>query len=52
MLKVGRTHLQDAVPIPLSLEFEVYKKQIEINIDRLNKVMDELFYIPIGGPRI
>ncbi|MFW9948425.1 MAG: lyase family protein, partial [Candidatus Odinarchaeota archaeon] len=26
-IKVGRTHLQDAVPIPLSLEFEVYKKQ-------------------------
>jgi len=49
IVKVGRTHLQDAVPIPLSLEFEVYKKQIEINIERLNKVMDELFYIPIGG---
>jgi len=49
IIKVGRTHLQDAVPIPLSLEFKVYKKQIEINIERLNKVLDELFYIPIGG---
>ncbi len=49
IIKVGRTHLQDAVPIPLSLEFKVYKKQIEINIDRLNKVLDELLYIPIGG---
>ncbi len=49
IVKVGRTHLQDAVPIPLSLEFKVYKKQIEINIERLNKVLDELFYIPIGG---
>ncbi len=49
IVKVGRTHLQDAVPIPLSLEFEVYKKQIEITIERLNNVMDELFYIPIGG---
>jgi fumarate hydratase class II len=49
IIKVGRTHLQDAVPIPLSLEFEVYKKQIEINIDRLNIALDELFYIPIGG---
>ncbi|GAH66377.1 unnamed protein product [marine sediment metagenome] len=26
IVKVGRTHLQDAIPIPLSLEFEVYKK--------------------------
>lgn len=49
IVKVGRTHLQDAVPIPLSLEFKVYEKQIEINIDRLNKVLDELVYIPIGG---
>ena len=49
IIKVGRTHLQDAVPIPLSLEFKVYKKQIEINIERLNRVLDELYYIPIGG---
>ncbi len=31
IIKVGRTHLQDAIPIPLSLEFEVYKKQIITN---------------------
>ena len=49
IIKVGRTHLQDAVPIPLSLEFKVYKQQIETNIKRLNKVLDELFFIPIGG---
>ncbi len=49
IVKVGRTHLQDAIPIPLSLEFKVYKKQIEINMERLNKVLDELSYIPIGG---
>ncbi len=49
IVKVGRTHLQDAVPIPLSLEFEVYKKQIETNIQRLEKTCNELYYIPIGG---
>ena len=49
IVKVGRTHLQDAVPIPLSLEFEVYKKQIETNIERLRRACDELYYIPIGG---
>jgi len=49
IVKVGRTHLQDAVPIPLSLEFKVYKKQIETNIERLRHVMDELLFIPIGG---
>ncbi|MFX0001131.1 MAG: class II fumarate hydratase [Candidatus Hermodarchaeota archaeon] len=49
IFKVGRTHLQDAVPIPLSLEFEVYKKQIETNLERLKETCNELYYIPIGG---
>ncbi|MFX1317343.1 MAG: class II fumarate hydratase [Promethearchaeota archaeon] len=49
IIKVGRTHLQDAVPIPLSLEFEVYKRQIEMNENRLKIVCEELYYIPIGG---
>ncbi len=49
IVKVGRTHLQDAVPIPLSLEFEVYKKQIQTNIERLQNISNELYYIPIGG---
>ncbi|MFX0139223.1 MAG: class II fumarate hydratase [Candidatus Hodarchaeota archaeon] len=49
IIKVGRTHLQDAVPIPLSLEFEVYKRQIEINMERLHNTSKELYYIPIGG---
>jgi fumarate hydratase class II len=49
IVKVGRTHLQDAVPIPLSLEFEVYRKQIDINIERLKDSCNELYYLPIGG---
>ncbi len=49
IIKVGRTHLQDAVPIPLSLEFGVYKKQIETNLLRLENTCNELYYIPIGG---
>ncbi|MCK4381486.1 MAG: class II fumarate hydratase [Candidatus Lokiarchaeota archaeon] len=49
IIKVGRTHLQDAVPIPLSLEFGVYKKQIETSLLRLENTCNELYYIPIGG---
>ena len=49
IIKVGRTHLQDAVPIPLSLEFKVYYRQIEINEERLKKACEELYYVPIGG---
>ncbi len=49
IIKVGRTHLQDAVPIPISLEFQVYKKQIENSRERLKNAINELYFIPIGG---
>ena len=49
IVKVGRTHLQDAVPIPLAMEFQVYKRQIEINIERLKNACDELHFLSIGG---
>ncbi|MHA1255418.1 MAG: class II fumarate hydratase [Promethearchaeota archaeon] len=49
VVKVGRTHLQDAVPIPLSLEFEVYKKQIITNQQRLKNAFDEICFVAIGG---
>ncbi|MFW9937903.1 MAG: class II fumarate hydratase [Candidatus Thorarchaeota archaeon] len=49
IVKVGRTHLQDAVPIPLALEFQVYLRQIEINIQRLKYSCEELYFLPIGG---
>ena len=50
VVKVGRTHLQDAVPIPLSTEFQVYKEQVETSITRdFSSAMDSLLRIPIGG---
>lgn len=52
IIKVGRTHLQDAIPIPLSLEFEVYRKQIITNEQRLKNSCKELYQIPIGGTAV
>ena len=50
ILKVGRTHLQDAVPIPLSTEFAVYKRTIEISIAKdLKSVTETLSVLPLGG---
>jgi fumarate hydratase, class II len=50
IVKVGRTHLMDAVPISLSTEFEVYKRQIETSIEwDLRTVWESLMLIPIGG---
>ncbi len=49
IIKVGRTHLQDAVPIPLSTEFSVYLRQLNVNQISLNDACEELYSIPIGG---
>ncbi|MGY5860922.1 MAG: class II fumarate hydratase [Candidatus Thorarchaeota archaeon] len=47
--KVGRTHLQDAVPIPLSTEFEVYRRQFSEVSKALHSALDELALVPVGG---
>ncbi|TFG03335.1 MAG: class II fumarate hydratase [Promethearchaeota archaeon] len=52
IVKVGRTHLQDAVPIPLSMEFNVYKQQIELSIKRIKEASKELYNLPIGGTAV
>ncbi|MFW9922592.1 MAG: class II fumarate hydratase [Candidatus Thorarchaeota archaeon] len=49
VVKVGRTHLQDAVPIRLSTEFEVYQRQIKESKVRFYEVLKELEFLPIGG---
>jgi fumarate hydratase class II len=49
IVKVGRTHLQDAVPIPLSMEFDVYRTQMVNNMSDLQAARDELVVVPIGG---
>lgn len=50
VVKVGRTHLQDAVPIKLSTEFSVYKAQLETFVSNdLRPAMETLSVLPIGG---
>jgi fumarate hydratase class II len=49
VIKVGRTHLQDAIPIPLSTEFEVYRSQFQSHFENLADIQSKLQIIPIGG---
>ena len=49
VVKVGRTHLQDAVPIRLGQEFGGYARQIELGIVRVKQGMDGLYEIAQGG---
>ncbi|UCH05305.1 MAG: class II fumarate hydratase [Candidatus Thorarchaeota archaeon] len=52
VIKVGRTHLEDAVPIPLSMELEVYRLQMANNLRDLEAVHEELVIVPIGGTAV
>ncbi len=49
IVKIGRTHLQDAVPIPLSLEFDVFRTQFLDTLVNIKGVIQDLYAIPIGG---
>ncbi|KAB2852413.1 MAG: aspartate ammonia-lyase, partial [Anaerolineae bacterium] len=49
VVKSGRTHLQDAVPVRLGQEFGAYAKAIERNIQKINLAADGLRRLGIGG---
>ena len=52
ILKIGRTHLQDATPIRLGQEFGGYARQVELGIHRIQKAMKSLFELPLGGTAV
>jgi fumarate hydratase class II len=52
VLKIGRTHLQDALPIRLGQEFEGYAQQVEFGIFRILTAMGSLYELPLGGTAV
>ncbi|MBE0569387.1 MAG: class II fumarate hydratase, partial [Deltaproteobacteria bacterium] len=52
ILKIGRTHLQDAVPVTLGQEFSGYASQIEHGIRRARAVLPDLEELPLGGTAV
>ncbi len=52
VLKIGRTHLQDATPIRLGQEFSGYASQVEHAIDRLWSVEANLGELALGGTAV
>jgi len=52
ILKIGRTHLQDAVPIRLGQEFSGYARQIQLGIERLKGVEGSLSELSLGGTAV
>jgi len=52
VLKIGRTHLQDALPIRLGQEFEGYAQQVRSGIFRILNAMGSLYELPLGGTAV
>ena len=52
IIKMGRTQMQDAVPIRLGSEFGAYSKAICRDIQRLNRALHEMYAINLGGTAI
>ncbi|MFD6439437.1 aspartate ammonia-lyase [Peribacillus sp. NPDC060186] len=52
VIKMGRTHLQDAVPIRLGQEFEAYSRVVERDIKRIQQSRQHLYEINMGATAV
>ena len=52
VVKSGRTHLMDAVPVTLGQEFSGYARQIAAGIERVEATLPRLGEVPIGGTAV
>lgn len=52
IVKPGRTHLQDAVPITLGQEFSAYARMIELSIDKIFRAINDLGELNMGGTAV
>ena len=50
--KIGRTHLQDALPVTLGQEFGGFTRQVELGLKRLARAQEELSELPLGGTAV
>ncbi len=52
IVKIGRTHLQDAVPLTLGQEFGAYVAQLHAGLDRIEQALPGLYELAIGGTAV
>jgi fumarate hydratase class II len=52
IVKIGRTHLQDATPLTLGQEFSGYAAQLDANIERIEQVLPRLYRLAQGGTAV
>jgi fumarate hydratase class II len=52
IIKIGRTHLQDATPLTLGQEFSGYVSQLDHGLQRLEAALQGLYELPLGGTAV
>lgn len=52
IIKIGRTHLMDAVPLTLEQEFSAYVQQLTYGLDRINGCLPRLSELALGGTAV
>ncbi len=52
VIKIGRTHLMDAVPLTLGQEFSGYVAQLDQNLERLTMTIPHLLELAVGGSAV
>ncbi len=52
IVKLGRTHLQDATPLTLGQEFSGYQSQLKKCIERIERALSEIYYLAQGGTAV
>jgi fumarate hydratase class II len=52
VVKIGRTHLQDAVPMFLGQEFGGYVRQVEASVERIQTALPGIYELPLGGTAV
>ena len=52
IIKIGRTHLQDATPLSLGQEFSGYQAQVQESINRIEHSLNEIYYLAQGGTAV
>ena len=52
IVKIGRTHLQDAVPLSLGQEFSGYVAQLELGLEGLRHTLPQVYQLAIGGTAV
>ena len=52
IVKIGRTHLQDATPLSLGQEFSGYHEQVKKSINRIKLALKEIYFLAQGGTAV